>query len=223
MIDKESLHLFCTDAHYTWKSKSPIGLGIVEGTGGHPRVLEVRKGDCALKSQARVLLRVAVEPAHHLVRAVALPSGGSIRILINLQSCSTLFLVVTMNVLWSTSGPTIHPSGPWPAFLWSQYIVTDFIGIRSWQDKGLNHTGEKPPPRSGGKPPGPCRLLRSSTICSIKIRMRLHLWVIVILQTLQFRRKKYNKEDLSPSSQTWRINLSPWVLCRQCVRSHHRP
>ena len=45
--------------------------------------------------------------------------------------------------------------------------VTDFIGIRSWQDKGLNHTGEKPPPRSGGKPPGPCRLLRSSTILLI--------------------------------------------------------
>ena len=41
--------------------------------------------------------------------------------------------------------------------------VTDFIGIRSWHDKSLNHTGEKPPPRSGGKPPGPCRLLRSST------------------------------------------------------------
>ena len=42
--------------------------------------------------------------------------------------------------------------------------VTDFIGIRSWHDKGLNHTGEKPPPRSGGKPPGPSRLLRTSTI-----------------------------------------------------------
>ena len=43
------------------------------------------------------------------------------------------------------------------------HIVTDFIGIRSWHDKGLNHTGEKPPPRSGGKPPGPSRLLRTST------------------------------------------------------------
>ena len=42
-------------------------------------------------------------------------------------------------------------------------IVTDFIGIRSWHDKSLNHTGEKPPPRSGGKPPGPSRLLRTST------------------------------------------------------------
>ena len=76
-------------------------------------------------------------------------------ILINLQSCSTLFLVVTMNVLWSTSGPTIHPSGPCPAFLWSQY--------------------------------------------STKICMRLHLWVILTLQILQFRRKKYKKEDLNPS------------------------
>ena len=44
------------------------------------------------------------------------------------------------------------------------HIVTDFIGIRSWHDKSLNHTGERPPPRSGGKPPGPSRLLRTSTI-----------------------------------------------------------
>ena len=36
--------------------------------------------DCALKSQARVLLRVAIEPTHHLVRTVALPSGGWIKI-----------------------------------------------------------------------------------------------------------------------------------------------
>ena len=29
----------------------------------------------------------------------------------------TLFLVVTIKLVWSTSGPTIHPSGPCPAFL----------------------------------------------------------------------------------------------------------
>ena len=43
-------------------------------------------------------------------------------------------------------------------------VVTGFIGSRSWHDKSLNHTGERSPPRSGGKPPGPSRLLRTSTI-----------------------------------------------------------
>ena len=107
MIDKESLHLFCTDAHYIWKSKSPIGLGIVEGTGGHPRVLEVRKGDCALKSQARVLLRIAVEPAHHLVRAVALPSGGSIKIFIKYWSTCKVAPPYSLWSPWTCCGPLL--------------------------------------------------------------------------------------------------------------------
>ena len=66
--------------------------------------------------------------------------------------------------------------------------VTDFIGIRSWHDKSLNHTGERPPPRSGGKPPGPSRLLRTSTIL-IKMAATATMMMMMIMMMVMMMKQ----------------------------------